>query len=86
MGTLPDDDCGMRVGSICTDLWWASFVDPNTVINRDCTAQPEVEQMRKGGGSIQVPPGTYRCTSYYHLGNLDYGSDEKQIYCKLEKI
>ncbi len=96
VGRLPDDDCGMRVGSICTDLWWASFVDPVIVTRRaiaieglenpDSDPQKEIEDMRAGGGSIQVEPGTYRCTSYYHLGGMDYGDDEKQVFCKLEKI
>lgn len=86
VGSLPEDQWDDRNGSICTDLWWASFVDPNTVLNRDCDAQKEVDHMREKGGSLKVTPGTYRCTSYYHLGGLDYSETEKQVFCKLELI
>jgi hypothetical protein len=53
------------------------------------TSDPKkaIEYMRNKGGSIKVSPGTYRCTSYYHLGNLDDdGDDVRQVFCKLEKI
>ncbi|KKK59685.1 hypothetical protein LCGC14_3031900 [marine sediment metagenome] len=96
VGCIPDDDCGTRVGSICTDLWWASFVDPTIVTRRsiniqglenpDSDPQKEIAHMKDKGGSIKVTPGTYRCTSYYHLGDMDYGGDEKQVFCKLERI
>lgn len=96
VGSLPDDDWDNADGSICTDLWWASFVDPVIVTRRSINAQglenpdsdplKEIEHMRKKGGSIKVSPGTYRCTSYYHLGKIDYGSEGKQVFCKLEKV
>ncbi len=74
-----------RVGSICTDLWWASFVDRKTLEDLQ-VPEKEIDHMRKKGGSIQVTPGTYRCTSYYHLGGMDYAEDERQVYGKLELL
>ena len=97
-GSLPEDEQKgpKRVGSICTDLWWASFVDSVILTRRAINVQglenpesdpkAEIAHMRKKGGSVQVKPGTYRCTSYYHLGGMDYGEDERQIYGKLELI
>jgi hypothetical protein len=93
VGQLPEDSTMEKVGWICTDLWWVSFVDPVTVIDRipegpvekAGTVVKECVSMRERG-SVKVTPGTYRCTSYYHLGEMDYGEDEKQVYCKLELI
>lgn len=85
VGRLPEDQWDDADGSICTDLWWASLVDPQTIKSRG-GSEEDIEHMKKGGGSLKVTPGTYRCTSYYHLGGLDYGSDKKQVFCRLEKI
>jgi hypothetical protein len=92
----PDHPSGIQiVGSICTDLWWASVVD-QIVLSRIMIAveglevtdtRKAVEHMEKKGGSAQVEPGTWRCTSYYHCQHdEDYEEDKKKIYCKLERV
>ncbi len=99
VGSLPEDSKIETVGSICTDLWWASFLCPDVLRARMGKENPMESAeniqaaslkanayMEDAGGSMKVPPGTYRCTSYYHLGGMDYSETAKQIYCKLEKI
>lgn len=89
VGSLSDADGHKRIGSICTDLWWASFVDEQFLTDKLAAsgavqAEEYIKSAKKKGGAIEVAPGTYRCTSYYHVGDLDYGEEETQIYCKLE--
>ncbi len=91
VGSLSDADDYKRIGSICTDLWWASFVDEGILTDKLAAssvikAKEYIESARKKGGAIKVAPGTYRCTSYYHVGDLDYGTEETQIFCKLEPL
>ena len=102
VGSLSEADDHKRIGSICTDLWWASFVDPQSLASKLLssslfkqfkTYSESVEQVEKhikavkrDSGMVEVTPGTYRCTSYFHVGDLDYAEEKTQVYCKLEPL
>ncbi len=87
VGSLSDADDHKGIGSICTDLWWASFVDQWGLASKLTAARVKGEERAdatRGQGTVKVTPGTYRCTSYYHVRDLDYGTEGTQVYCKLE--
>lgn len=91
-----DKDCdeSTNVGSICTDLWWVSFMDYDHYLakHRESGASPiEIQNQLKGIDVLEVTPGTYRCTSFYHIDGdqRSYEEDEpfkKQVYCRMELI
>ena len=94
IGKLTEGSETKSVAGISTDLWWATALDQTILTRRlmnrgnfeEVDTLAAIDHMRKKGGSARIKPGTYRCTSYYHVGDLDYGINKEQVFCKLELL
>lgn len=66
-----------KVGGICTDLWWASLADVETLKNTGKFTDDDLERL----DTITVKPGRYRATSYFHHSSYD-----APLYFKVELL
>jgi hypothetical protein len=87
-------DQGEGVGSICTDLWWFSAVDydlfKERLLREEDTTSEKVEKylkhVEKMGALVEVTPGDYRCTSYFHIDSYQDEEGKDQVYLRMERV
>lgn len=84
-GAYPDDGDeepiarnAVRVGGICTDLWWYSVADYDQYIQR----YGEID--KHGDDVVECKPGVYRFTHYLQVDRDDF--KKPRIYCKIEWV
>jgi hypothetical protein len=81
----PGGRSAVRVGGVCTDLWWYSVVDGDELERR---LAKYGDNPRRGGPDvdyIECKPGVYRFTHVYHMIDRDDFS-KPQVYCTIERV
>lgn len=71
---------GRQVGSVCTDLWWVSAADHDLIKQRAAALK---EEMPGDLFVVDVAPGTYRATIYWHLCGPHEGA---AVYLAIENV